>query len=544
MSGGRASSPALRVPPSGSPIQNANAQRGVASDTDMYENADADSPLMGVPAPTPRTGQRIRARAVAATFFIFWATFLTYLERQGFSVSVTEMARVSGVDENVKASILGAFFWGYTLMQIPGGALANRLGNSRALTFTFLALAVVNLLQPGELTGAVSVSTLIGCRVLIGVAQGALFPAIHAVLADLIPSESRSTLVSVASSGMFAGSAVALSVSPLVVQHAGSRVLFLAIAAMAGLWVCMWHVWSERVRGGPGGTEGMSSAPGSIPWKGLMFKKAGAACTVGNCAFSYVSIFMMNYLPSFCEKKLGTSLAGMGPIAPLAPFLAMFFCTIGGGWLASSLIQRWNPNARGVETSTVGAVKKARQAVNGAGFLLAAVGSVAMALSSDLATGLVSMCLTLGALGLSRGGWAVSHIDVAGRDGLAGVLMAVANTVAAAAGVVATSFTGAVLSASTSGEGGGAAAAGVGGGWSLVLGVNAVVCVIGAVLYHWWVEGGAVDFFRLGVTGSSASLSNSLSGSVGAVERGAGERRDREDLPLSPPVDWGGDHRE
>ncbi len=48
----------------------------------------------------------------------FLATFTAYVERVGFSIAYTEMAKTAAVDEKVKGTVLSAFYWGYGLSQV------------------------------------------------------------------------------------------------------------------------------------------------------------------------------------------------------------------------------------------------------------------------------------------------------------------------------------------------------------------------------------------------------------------------------------------
>ena len=45
----------------------------------------------------------------------FLATFSAYVERVGFSIAFTEMAKRADLDESVKGTVLSAFYWGYGL---------------------------------------------------------------------------------------------------------------------------------------------------------------------------------------------------------------------------------------------------------------------------------------------------------------------------------------------------------------------------------------------------------------------------------------------
>lgn len=49
---------------------------------------------------------------------MFLATFTAYVERVGFSIAFTSMAKQSKLDESVKGTVLSAFYWGYGLSQV------------------------------------------------------------------------------------------------------------------------------------------------------------------------------------------------------------------------------------------------------------------------------------------------------------------------------------------------------------------------------------------------------------------------------------------
>ena len=50
-------------------------------------------------------------------FACFLATFCAYVERVGFSIAYTRMAKEAQLDEAVKGRVLSTFYWGYALSQ-------------------------------------------------------------------------------------------------------------------------------------------------------------------------------------------------------------------------------------------------------------------------------------------------------------------------------------------------------------------------------------------------------------------------------------------
>lgn len=65
----------------------------------------------------------------------FLATLAMYVERVGFSIAFTELAKSATLDESVKGTVLSAFFWGYALSQ----ARPRRMGVSADLAASWHA---------------------------------------------------------------------------------------------------------------------------------------------------------------------------------------------------------------------------------------------------------------------------------------------------------------------------------------------------------------------------------------------------------------------
>ena len=64
-----------------------------------------------------RSIMRLEAR-YQVLFLCFLATTTAYVERVGFSIAYTVMAKEAGLDEATKGTVLSAFFWGYAISQV------------------------------------------------------------------------------------------------------------------------------------------------------------------------------------------------------------------------------------------------------------------------------------------------------------------------------------------------------------------------------------------------------------------------------------------
>ena len=72
-------------------------------------------------------------------------------------------------DEKTQGTILGAFFYGYIVTQLPGGLLAERMGGKRLFGFGCVGSALLTLLTP--VAARAGIPYFLAVRVLQGVGE-------------------------------------------------------------------------------------------------------------------------------------------------------------------------------------------------------------------------------------------------------------------------------------------------------------------------------------------------------------------------------------
>ena len=96
-------------------------------------------------------------------------------------------------DKSTQGLVLGAFFWGYMVTQVPGGYLAAKFGGKHIFGWFMLVCAVATLFMP--LAARTSYIFLIILRIVAGLGQGVVWPAMHAMWSHWAPPLERSTLI-------------------------------------------------------------------------------------------------------------------------------------------------------------------------------------------------------------------------------------------------------------------------------------------------------------------------------------------------------------
>lgn len=109
---------------------------------------------------------------------------IAYMDRVniGFAMAAG-MNKDLGISSTNAGLAAGIFFWGYLLLQIPGGHIAEHGSAKKFIASTILAWGVISFL-----TGFVQNDwELYGMRFLLGVAEGGVYPAILVVVGKWFP---------------------------------------------------------------------------------------------------------------------------------------------------------------------------------------------------------------------------------------------------------------------------------------------------------------------------------------------------------------------
>jgi len=405
----------------------------------------------------------------------FLATLVMYMERVGFSIAFTELAKSAELDESMKGTVLSAFFWGYALSQVPGGAAAQRYGGRVMLLLSFALWSTVSVVTP---TDARHAWVIVFARVAIGVAQGFLIPSVHTVLSQWIPPHERAKAVSLATSGMYLGSAAAMWVLPSVAATFGASSLLLVDGGVGYAWLAMWMAVGREIphretviplsnHDSSAKTAATKGRPGATPWGRMMASPAVWAIVISNFSFHYSVYVVMNWLPTYFSSLLQVELHSLGMMKTL-PYVTMFVMSNVGGWAGDWFIHRLKMS-----------VASGRKLVNTLGFIGAACCLMLMPAAGGVLPGIAATTLSLGALGFSRGGFSVNHMDIAPK--YAGVVMGISNTAGTLSGVIGVAVTGVILD-----WGGGAAAI---GGWYAAHAAAAALLLFAMVVFNVFAQG-------------------------------------------------------
>ena len=97
--------------------------------------------------------------------------------------------------------MVGSFYYGYWVLQVPGAWIAMKLGGTRIFGYGVLLSSLLSLITP--VATRYHVLALVGIRIVQGLFLGVTYPCNIAIWAKWAPPLERSTMVTMAIAGDF-----------------------------------------------------------------------------------------------------------------------------------------------------------------------------------------------------------------------------------------------------------------------------------------------------------------------------------------------------
>ncbi|MFT8646189.1 MFS transporter [Gluconacetobacter sp.] len=241
--------------------------------------------------------------------------FITYVDRVNISTLAPLMAHDLHLSNVQLGLALSAFGYPYALLQIAGGSLADSLGPRRTLVISGLIWGVATILT-GLVGGLLS---LIAIRVLLGIGEGATFPAATRAVAAWVPSTRRGYAQGMMHSSSRLANALTPPLTVMIALWLGWRGAFMALGCVSLGWTLAWaFMFRDRPASHPGVTAAelaelpvidtprTGTARPSIPWRALI--RAMMPATLIYFCYNWTLWLYITWLPSFFVQAYGLNL--------------------------------------------------------------------------------------------------------------------------------------------------------------------------------------------------------------------------------------------
>ncbi|KAG1672683.1 Vesicular glutamate transporter 3 [Nymphon striatum] len=295
-----------------------------------------------------RTG---KVRYILAMFTMF-QVFYAYATRAVLSVVIiqislenellTDNTRNIQWNSLTQGFVLGSFYVGYAVSQIPGSLAAYKYGSKKLIGLGTFCIALCNIITPIT-TVTFGANGIIILRILQGIADGLTFPCLMCFLSKWSPENERSFLTSISMTGIYTGTLIAMSVSAYIIKWSGWNTVYYIYGSFGVLWYILWvFVSSESPEDHPFITEkerayiiqtrnmNLSTNVLKIPWKSMFRSLPFYAISIGLFCQDWGACLLMAIQPTYLYKGLEYSLSKSSIYSGIPYIVQPVIMAIGG----------------------------------------------------------------------------------------------------------------------------------------------------------------------------------------------------------------------
>lgn len=282
---------------------------------------------------------------------LFAFSFTGYVQRTSVSIAAERMMPELGLSQVELGWLLTAFLLTYSVLQLPGALLGEKIGARRMLGAIGLATVLGSLMTVGAplLAAGVVFVSLLFARGLLGAAQAALFPVISGALRIWFPVKAWASAMGLIVTGLWLGAAVTSPLVAWLMQMFGWQAALVITSLPSLLLVVLWYAFArdrpeEHPRISPVELAELRDNPPFDAAAPLTLKRVLGVLAdpqILRITASYFIVGFVFYLVTFWsflylvqERKL--SVLESGFLASL-PFLVAGVASAGGGRLADLL---------------------------------------------------------------------------------------------------------------------------------------------------------------------------------------------------------------
>jgi sugar phosphate permease len=268
-------------------------------------------------------------------FFLYVGFCISYIDRSAIGLALPSISKDFALAPTQMGVVISAFFIGYSIMQLPGGWMADKFG-SKSVILIALTLWSIFTFTTGH---ASSLAGLLFLRFVFGLCEGPYAGACYRGIAEYFPRELRPAFATGVLSSNYIGSAIApIIIVPLILWF-GWRGMFQALGCIGLVYVFFYAFFVKQVK--PAEEEKAGAKKGSKKEYFLKLLHFSIIWKLVVCAFciSCINKGLDAWMPTYLIAERGINLKAVGYVTPI-PFMASFLSTAVCGWIMNKYFDR------------------------------------------------------------------------------------------------------------------------------------------------------------------------------------------------------------
>jgi len=305
------------------------------------------------PTPAYALAHRIRWRILS---LLLGFGYVAYLQQKSLTVAAERMMPDLGLTQMQIGWLEWAFVLGYASFQLPGGVIGQRLGARRmftAISLVAFCATILTPLAPVALAGSALLVALLSLQLVLGLAQGPIFPVSSGVMEAWFRPERWALVQGLQSMALqFAAALTPPLVAYLMAAFGWQYALFwpeLPVLAFIGVWI--WYgrntpaehprVTSEELA--ELGENSLATTQTAITWRRLgrlLANRSIVLLSLSYICMNYVFYLIANWCFLYLVQERHFNILEGGWLAAAPPLAAAAGAGVGGS-LAAALCARF-----------------------------------------------------------------------------------------------------------------------------------------------------------------------------------------------------------
>jgi sugar phosphate permease len=352
---------------------------------------------------------------------------INYFDRLNISVAAGPLTQEYHLSATQLGFILSSYLWTYTLLQIPIGALLDKIGIKWLMRIGTVIWSIATFM-----TAIVSgYGLIILSRFLLGIAEAPTFPGASKATGYWFPMSERGLATSAFDAAAKFSNVIGAPLVAAAITIYGWRAGFWVTGILSLIYAAVfWLLYrdpkearllseEERTYIVEGGAQQEERTGESTSWGDtwtnvtyLLRQRKIWAMTLGFAAYGYSFYLLLSWLPGYLQRQLHVSILGSSYYAAIAWGVATITDIVIGGWLVDYLIRRGRDSSK---------VRKTLFAIG----MIIGVAVIGAAFTTDPNIAIIWISIALGGLAFAAPiGWSIpSLVAPKGTVGTTGSIM-------------------------------------------------------------------------------------------------------------------------
>ena len=294
--------------------------------------------------------QRVPGRRWMIGVLLGTGILINYFDRINLSVAAPQLQKEFGLSPEELGLLFSAFFWSYSLLQVPGGMVLDRFGVTRVGRWGAFLWALASAIT----AMASGFGGIFAARALLGVAEAPAFPANQKATGYWFPRNERARSTAIFDSAAKFSNVIGVPLVAYAIVSLGWRWGFgitavLSLAYFVAFWVLyrdpskdtrLTTVERDYIVAGGATPEGVPAGGEGKMLGYLLRNRKVWGLTIGFSAYGYSFYLFLTWLPGYLVQTLHMSILKSAGYSTIPWIFAGLSDLLIGGFLIDALIAR------------------------------------------------------------------------------------------------------------------------------------------------------------------------------------------------------------